>query len=1044
MTPHILQILSSQRLEIIVFTLFGLLLLAFVLVVVNFKKSKYIDGDVTDSTLAVRSFLDLLQKKDTGLLVFDNHNDLLDTNDLGNTFLFSYLKVDLELVDISLSIVVNEINNQFSKKIDTTISGAQQLDLRKAESQGIGSGVDWGIQLSYQPVFSSNNLLFTLIEVQFSSNVNQQKDDNDFFTDSIDIVSTISHSRDGYLILDESLKIQSTNKRALDFLSATNEELVGFSLFEVFPELIDSEFQTILDYVSTQKTPFEFDYFIVKQSAWYNFKLQPDDFGMILFLYENTLSKVNAALSEAERTALENFSRRDISFYQIMAKSMDAMQELFPGLFCSIYTLDENAEELKFFSSGYSTFLPTVPRPIKKDFLGFDYLLKNNLRIEENNLYFDFLCELFSNNRFSTIYSQPFKSNNKRSGIFLSFLSTDVKNFKNIEMLQEKMSFFIEKLFNYHAIFRELEKLSIVSENSQKSFATINLNGKITWSNKSFNTLFLKTREELSLRSFTEIINEETTTPEAAKQINQSVNDFVNLVLDFPLRTKTGHSKQLNLTTHKIFSGDEIQLLIEINDITEQAVYEGLLLEGQEFLKKITDTVPIALFQSKLDSTGLFSFQFISKEIERFGVGITVEEMYSRPKLFLKMVHPDDFDKVLELLKEAYFSQSDWEFEFRIVVNKTVIKWIKANGVPEESVDGTQQWFGYFEDITEKKEKTQEVEEANIRFSYASKAVNEAIWELNLESNRLSWSDGLTSIFGYKKSEYPLSENLKHFIHPDDLEHYQNEFEKNVTNKNVEVFSLEYRFKKSDDSYADVLDRAFILRDKEGKSQKIIGSIKDNSDIKLFEKKKKELINETQEFERNQFSMELHDGLAQQLVALNLYLTHLENEIPADKRERVEFCKSIVIDSLNQTRTLCYNLSPPELANGLIAGLKALFDRLNRLNGITFYLNIDDKINRKTFENVDIYNVYRILQEFINNAIKHAQCTTIRCSIELTNKQKKLTIIARDNGVGFDVAKVKYGFGIQNIYKRAKLASARAKLESVIGSGSALTVTLAI
>jgi signal transduction histidine kinase len=212
----------------------------------------------------------------------------------------------------------------------------------------------------------------------------------------------------------------------------------------------------------------------------------------------------------------------------------------------------------------------------------------------------------------------------------------------------------------------------------------------------------------------------------------------------------------------------------------------------------------------------------------------------------------------------------------------------------------------------------------------------------------------------------------------------------------------------------------------------------------MFQKQKKDLINETQAFERNQFSMELHDGLAQQLVALNLYLVQLETDISENNKERYLICKQLVSESLQQTRTLCYTVSPPELEEGLVMGIKALYERLNRLNGVIFIFSEDLDLYHVSLDNIDNYNVYRIIQEFSNNSIKHANCSEISCELKLDRNKKSLKILLNDNGIGFDFEKIKYGFGIQNMKKRANLMNAKITITSKIGIGSTLKLSLSL
>jgi PAS domain S-box-containing protein len=983
------------------------------------------------------SFLEIVDSTKDSFILFDKENEFNHANEEAKWFIHDVLKLTEE--KFSLDTVLNLFEHISEVDVFEAIENGNFYEFKNLEIK-IGNGESLYFYCRINPVFSKGKKLYTYI---LSRNITEEvlkhriADENGFFISEI-----MSFSRDGFLSIKNDYTIQSINPIALAALNITDNQVIGKSILDVFPENENSELILNMEFILLQHESVEFEFFYSKTAAWFNVKLLPNKLGISLFFFENTNTRIVACLNDAERLALEDFSKRDVSFYQILAKSVDSVQDLFPGMFCVVYILSEDGAELKFFSSGYSTFLPTVPKSIKNDFQGFQQLLESNIKIDGNAPYFNFLSEVISSKRFTSIFSQPILSDEKPIGILLSYFEKDLSAFGNIYNLQEKTGFLVSKLFNYRKIFRDLEKLSIVSENSHKAFATINIEERITWSNRSFNALFRKHKEEVVFAHFYDLLSENSTSSDLFFKLKEGISNFENLKMRIPYLNSSREMKEIYLTTRTIFSGDEIQLLIEIEDITEQVNYEKLLVQGREFLLKITEAVPIVLFQCRIDDFGQFEFMFLSQEIERFGIDLSAERIYKHPELIFRRIHPDDLLRVINTVEISQKAQITWNVEFRLETNTNGYTWVKGIGVPEITNDGNVIWYGYFENITDKKEQIKKIEAINTRFEYASKAVNEAIWEWDIESNSLFWSDGLSSIFGYQRREYPTLDNLYEFIHTDDYQEYAIQVQKNLDNRELELFSMEYRFKKPDGYYANIIDRGYIIRDENGIAIRVIGSIRDVSESRLFEKKKKELINETQEFERNQFSMELHDGLAQQLVALNLYITHLEEDVPVDKRERIDICKKIVLDSLNQTRYLCYNLSPPELSNGLLSGVKALFDRLNTLNGINFVFEYDEKLTTEIFESIDIYNVFRIIQEFVNNSLKHSQGTEISCTISNNPRVKTISVLIKDNGRGFDTANVKYGFGIQNINKRANLANAKIQMNSGIGEGCSLSIQL--
>ena len=214
--------------------------------------------------------------------------------------------------------------------------------------------------------------------------------------------------------------------------------------------------------------------------------------------------------------------------------------------------------------------------------------------------------------------------------------------------------------------------------------------------------------------------------------------------------------------------------------------------------------------------------------------------------------------------------------------------------------------------------------------------------------------------------------------------------------------------------------------------------IKDETEKRHFEQEKMRLIHETQEDERARFSRELHDGLAQYLVAVNLYLEQL-NGISEEKDIVVGGIRDLVKTSLDMARTMSYNLSPPELEKGLISGLEAFFQRLARIAKIEFSIVRDPELEDKHMIELDEYAIYRIIQEFVNNSIKHSDCSSIDTTFypEDTN----VVIEIRDNGVGFEIDEVYKGLGLKNMEQRAQASGMTVDLQSRPGKGTWLTIT---
>jgi len=129
------------------------------------------------------------------------------------------------------------------------------------------------------------------------------------------------------------------------------------------------------------------------------------------------------------------------------------------------------------------------------------------------------------------------------------------------------------------------------------------------------------------------------------------------------------------------------------------------------------------------------------------------------------------------------------------------------------------------------------------RFEYVARATNDAVWDCDLTSGQVWWGDSFYKVFGYAPDQVELTAAWRgEQIHPDDSQAVLNGLNAAVENTH-EHWSSEYRFRKSDGSYAFVYDRGYILRDGSGKPRRIIGAMMDISARKRTE----EALQEAQE-----------------------------------------------------------------------------------------------------------------------------------------------------------------------------------------------------
>jgi len=190
-----------------------------------------------------------------------------------------------------------------------------------------------------------------------------------------------------------------------------------------------------------------------------------------------------------------------------------------------------------------------------------------------------------------------------------------------------------------------------------------------------------------------------------------------------------------------------------------------------------------------------------------------------------------------------------------------------------------------------------------------------------------------------------------------------------------------------------------------------------------------------QENERTFLGEELHDNINPILATAKLYLDSAITDGP-NSLARLKESKAFITTAMTEIRTLSRSLIPPSL--GDITLKEAISDMINNLRGITdikFITNwehldeclLNDKLK---------LNIFRIIQEQLNNILKHARANNVL--VELNQKDLMLVLIIKDNGVGFDVSQKRNGVGLQNIFSRTELLNGNILINTTPGMGCEL------
>jgi PAS domain S-box-containing protein len=215
------------------------------------------------------------------------------------------------------------------------------------------------------------------------------------------------------------------------------------------------------------------------------------------------------------------------------------------------------------------------------------------------------------------------------------------------------------------------------------------------------------------------------------------------------------------------------------------------------------------------------------------------------------------------------------------------------------------------------------------------------------------------------------------------------------------------------------------------------GFVRDITDRKQLENEIIEISNR----EQQRIGQDLHDGLCQELVGIELMCQVLEQKLAAKSKTAAKQVGEIaqhIRDAISHTRKLARGLSPVEFeANGLMSALKELAVHIQKLFHVECHFECPEPVLIRN--NVFATHLYRIVQESINNAVKHGRAGRIVIALKPAND--RMALVVNDNGTGFsNETKKSGGMGLHIMKYRASVLDASLEVRSGI-NGVGTTVS---
>ena len=466
------------------------------------------------------------------------------------------------------------------------------------------------------------------------------------------------------------------------------------------------------------------------------------------------------------------------------------------------------------------------------------------------------------------------------------------------------------------------------------------------------------------------------------------------------------------------------------------------------------------------------------------------EPLSSAEGIWQKSLHPDDASSTLHGVTEFLASEETrYRDEFRIVWPDGSVRWLEsvAKIMRDENGDAVRV-SGVNLDITDRTRAEHALRQSEERLRLLTESFDDfAIFTTDIEGSIVTWNPGASKIFGYTESEI-LGQNARILFVPEDQ--VRGEADREILTARVQGRAADERWHLRKDGSRFYASGIMARLDEDGS---LIGFAKIARDLTDQKRAQEELrrqhdalesivagrtaelaeanealvhqmeerrvmeeerfslmqkIVTTQEDERRRIARDMHDSLGQQMTALRLKIASLKDDHPGDARlvESLERLQELGAKVDAEVNFLVWELRPTVLDDlGLVSAIDNYVREWSRHYGIPAEFHAGRFRNERLDGNIET-NLYRISQEALNNVFKHSGASTTNVVLEA--RRNEIVLVVEDNGVGFDLDKVRpnrasgRGFGLVGMRERAAIIGGKVELESAPGKGTTVFVSV--
>lgn len=476
------------------------------------------------------------------------------------------------------------------------------------------------------------------------------------------------------------------------------------------------------------------------------------------------------------------------------------------------------------------------------------------------------------------------------------------------------------------------------------------------------------------------------------------------------------------------------------SDISQRRELEAALRSSEERFRELAEISNDIFFSVAPDFSRLLETNPAHGRIS----GTDSRQIQNNPLEWLNAVVPEDRPKMLESMQLLSSGKTDRAQQECRLHRKTdgELRTVLARAFLLRSADGRPRKItGVITDITDRKVMEDALRISEERYQLAAQGSTDGLYDWDIGQNRVYYSPRWKQMLGYAVDEIGQHfDEWRSRLHPNDHDwamSYVNDFLAGRTKE----FNLEARLRHRDGTYRWILSRATLIRDAQGRPQRLVGSHVDLTAQRELQRR----VLEASEQERRIVGYDLHDGLGQQLTAVEMLTQLVGKSIPAADQPTHRLLgemSQLIRQSIAHVRTVSRGLAPTTpTGKGLTDALEELAHVSQEASGIRCQFHPGTSMS--PVEPLVATQLYRIAQEAVNNAIKHSKAG--RIDIFLRQTGGGLTLTVEDTGRGITPQEGgRNGHGLEIMLYRAHLLGGHLEIAPRTSGGTLVRCRLVL